>query len=134
MFPYWNSYFCFMKLAVGFLFILFLVSSPVSSILGLMYDSYDKLLNWSVFENEADDLAKIVFGLDTLLFYFENLIEISSAYYFQYLLISIKMSCLIFLALPKQVKSFFTWLFNSSSSLGFNFNLTSNYEKQRKFI
>jgi len=123
-----------MKLAVGFLFIFFLSSSPVSSILGLMYDSYDKLLNWSVFENEADDLAKIVFGLVPPLFYFENLIEISSAYYFQYLLISIKMSCLIFLALPKQVKSFFTWLLNASSSLRLNLKLISNYEKKRKFI
>ena len=134
MFPYWNSYFCFMKLAVGFLFILFLVSSPVSSILGLMYGSYDKLLNWFVFKNEVDYLAKIVFGMYLSLFYIEKIVEISSACYFQYLLLSINTSCLIFLALPKQTKSIFTWLFNSSSSLGFNLNLTSNYEKQRKFI
>lgn len=129
MFPCWNSYFCFMKLAVGFLFKLFLASSSASSILSLMNGKYDNLLNWGVFENELDYLAKIVFGMDSALFYFEKVVEISSAYYFQYLLIFINMSCVIFLALPKQTKSFFTWLFNSSCSLGFNLNPTSNYEK-----
>ena len=134
MFPYWNSYFCFMKLAVGFLVILFLALSSASSILSLMNNNYHKLFNWSVFENELDYVAKILFGMDSSQFYFEKLVEISSAFYFLYLLISINSSCLIFLALPKQAKSFYTWFFNTSGALGFNLNITSNYEKKQKFI